>query len=688
MTLVLAGGEFDLQDISNEVKDMWKKFKISVVLILFLFLANVSHGQTITVRLADQAYKEFSYLEAIDLYSYAHDRDKKNVYVIRRLADCYRNIGRTEDVEKWLKVLIDMDQTTPDDLFNYSMALKGNGKYDESEAALKEFAVMRPEDGRINLEQSLLEYIDFLLKDSTRFRIESLPFNTKGSDWGPVLYENKLIFVSTGDPDDNRDIKYNWDNLPFLDLFSVNIDEYGNYSKSEIFAKNLMTSYHEGPATFDAKKKRMYFNSNRTTKATGNKGEENNLQIYYADFENGIWQLKGEFKYNDKRFNLRHPSLNAAGDVLFFASDMPGGKGRNDIYWCRLENGEWGHPINLEEINTEGEEVFPFIAPDGVLYFSSDGLGGMGGLDVYMALPDRGVFQKGLNMGYPINSSKDDFGLILDEIGMNGYFSSNRPGGKGYDDIYKVEILNIPVQIRGTVRDRINMFELPGAKIAMLDENMDTISVTYSKEDGEFIFPGFKQRNYRLVVSKEDYISAEKDISTYNKLPNEKIEVEMFIEMNFDLLDDPDQLEPLSLEMVNGSELQIIQIEHINYGYDSDKILPEAAYILDKVATMVKQYPDLEVRIESHTDSKGSDEYNLKLSKERATSAYKYLVSKGIDPLKVEYSGFGETQLLNQCDDGVECTEEENAINRRSIIKVVRRGKYKTNRSSRSIFYF
>jgi outer membrane protein OmpA-like peptidoglycan-associated protein/tetratricopeptide (TPR) repeat protein len=667
---------------------MWKKIKISVVFILFLFLANGSFGQKITVRLADQAYKDFSWLEAIDLYTYAHERDLKNAYVVRRLADCYRNIGKTEESEKWFKTLIDMNEQTPDDLFNYSMALKANGKYDDSDKALKEYATMRPEDGRINLQQSLLDYIDFLLQDSIRYKIESLPFNTRGSDWGPVLYENKLVFVSTGDPDESRDIKYNWDNLPFLDLYSVDIDEYGNYSKSEVFAKNLMTSYHEGPATFDAKNKRMYFNSNRTTKATGSKGEENNLQIFYADFENGLWQLKGEFKYNDKRYNLRHPSLNAAGDVLFFASDMAGGKGGNDIYWCRLENGEWGQPINLEEINTEGEEVFPFIAPDGVLYFSSNGLGGMGGLDIYMALPDRGVYKSVENMGYPINSSHDDFGLILDEVGMNGYFSSNRPGGKGFDDIYKVEILYIPVQIRGTVRDRINMFEIPGARIALLDENLDTVGVTLSKEDGEFIFAGFKQRNYHLVVTKQDYITAEKDISTYNKLPNEKIEVEMFIEMNFDLLEDPDQLEPLSMEMVNGSEIQIIQIEHINYGYDSDKILPDAAYILDKVVTMVKQYTDLEVRIESHTDAKGSDEYNLRLSKERATSAFNYLKSKGIDPLKVEYSGFGETQLLNHCDDGVECTEEENAINRRSIIKVVRRGKYKTNRSSRSIFYF
>jgi outer membrane protein OmpA-like peptidoglycan-associated protein len=171
-------------------------------------------------------------------------------------------------------------------------------------------------------------------------------------------------------------------------------------------------------------------------------------------------------------------------------------------------------------------------------------------------------------------------------------------------------------------------------------------------------------------------------------LPNEKIQVEIFIEMDFSLMDRPDRLEPLSLERIGGEELQIIQIEHINYGFDSDAVLPESAFILNKVIDMINQYPDLEVIIESHTDSKGSDEYNLRLSKRRAASAYKYINDKGVRSEAIEYAGYGETQLLNHCDDGVECNEEEHALNRRSIIKVVRRGKFQQGRSSRSMFYF
>lgn len=672
---------------------MLRKIKTYIGLTLMaLLLSNISFGQVkLTIKLADNAYHDFSWNEAIDLYLYAFEKDPENIHVIRRLADSYRNLGNTDESEIWYTKLVELNEAYPEDLFNYAMALKSNGKYNESQEYLEQFAELRPEDGRVNLEQSILDYITFLEQDSSRYIVKQLPFNTKGDEWGPVFYLNKIVFVSTGDPDENRDIKYKWDNLPFLDLYSVDVDEYGNYSKPDVFAKEVMSSYHDGPATFDVKNNRMYYNSNRSTKNTSSKvEEENNLQIYYADFENGKWVQKGGFKYNNELYSYAHPSIDANGDLMYFSSDRPGGKGGNDIWWCRQVNGEWGEPVNLEDINTEGNEAFPYIAPDRVLYFASDGLGGMGGLDIYMAIPDRGVYttKNVENMGFPVNSSKDDFAIVLHDDGMSGYFSSNRPGGLGYDDIYHLDILYIPVQISGTVRDRINTFEIAGAKVALIDENKDTVDIAYSKEDGEFVFKAYKQRNYKLVVSNENYITVEKDVSTYGKLPNENIQVEIFIEMSFDMMEAPDELEPLSLEIDGQDELQIIQIEHINYGFDSDKILPDAAVILNKVIELVKQYPDLEIKVESHTDSKGSDEYNLKLSKLRAKSAYNYLISNGIAANTVEYTGYGETQLLNQCENDVECTEEEHAINRRSIIKVIRRGKYKTKRNSRSIFYF
>lgn len=670
---------------------MWKEYRKHIWLTLtVIFLAGAVNGQltNLTIRMADKAFHDFAWDEAIELYSHVHEKNPENVYVIRKLADSYRNKGETEQVEQWLKLLIDMGEEQPEDLFNYAMALKSNGKYHQSEKYLKEFSYLRPEDGRVLTQQSLLDYVNFLLQDSDRYELKTVPFNTKGADWGPTFYKNNIVFVSTGDPDKSRDLKYNWDNLPFLDMYYVEVDEYGNYSESDIFAKNLQTSFHDGPATFDENIDRMYFNSNRTTKNVAREAEENNLQIYYADFEDGKWVEKGGFKFNNERENYRHPSISADGNILYFSSDRPGGKGKNDIWWCRKVNGEWSEPFNLEEINTEGDEIFPFIGADGVLYFTSNGRpGGLGGLDIFMALPDRGVYSKVEPMGYPINTSKDDFGLILDENGMSGYFSSDRPGGLGHDDIYYVDILWIPVQIVGTVRDKINTFEISGAQIALLDENMDTVDVAISKEDGQFVFSAFKQRNYKLVISKEDYIPAEKEVSTYNRLPNEDIPVEIFIEMDFEVMDEG-RLEPLSLERIDGQELQVIQIEHINYGFDSDAIIPEAARTMDKIIELMGQYEDLEIIVESHTDCVGSDEYNLRLSKRRAQSAFNYLNKKGIDADIIEYTGFGETQLLNHCDDGIDCSDDEHAINRRSIIKVVRRGAYKTRSNTRGLFYF
>lgn len=660
---------------------------ITLAATLMILAIEVANGQKITLKLADEAYNEFSWNEAIELYEYAFKKDRNNPFIIRRLADCNRNIGNTVEVEKWIRKLVEVNATNAEDLFHFSMALKSNGKFNESEQNLKKYALLRPEDGRVQMQQSLLEYINFLVRDSSRFIVKSVPFNTKGSDWGAVFYDSMIVYASTGPPNLLKKI-YNWDKLPFLDLYYVDIDSTGFYSKPKPFAPAVMSEYHDGPATFDAKQKRMYFNSNRQIeKKNQNDEEELNLQIYYADFKDGEWVYRGGFTYNDTKFNLRHPCLDPTGDVLYFASDMPGGKGENDIYWCRKEHGRWGRPINLEEINSEGEEAFPFISNDGVLYFASDGLGGMGGLDIYMALPDRGVFKNVENMGYPINSSKDDFAFTMMADGESGFLSSNRLGGKGFDDIYHFEMRYTPVIIKGTVRDRENYIEIANAKVSLIDENNDTIKIAYTKEDGGYIFGAYRNRNYKVVASKEFFATSEKEVTTYNRMPNEKIIVDHLLETDYQMID-LDEIEPLSLEKESEEQIEVIVVEHINFDFDRYNVNPEAAGKLNQLISTLEMYPEYEVRIESHTDSRGSDEYNLGLSKSRALATFEYLIDHGVDPLIIEYNGFGETQLLNRCDDGVDCSDEEHAVNRRSMIKLVRRRTQQIDRKSRNIFYF
>ena len=662
-----------------------------LLLNLLLFLLFVSEGfaQKVTIKLADKSFEDFAFVEAIDLYEFAFKKDSTNNYVVRQIAEANRNIGNTEEVEYWLKKLIDRHAEKPEDIFNYSQALKSNGKYFQAEQWLKEYSDLRPEDGRVNLQVSLLEYIQFLMRDSTKYEIRDVATNTVGSDMGPAFYKDKLIFSSTSLGNQSAGIKYKWNDLPFLDLYIANINPDGNLSAPKPFAPKLKTSYHDGPVSYDETNNRLYFTRNNFVKGRTFKGEDGtiNLKLFIAKQNEGEWVYSEDFKYNSDDYSVGHPSIDKTGKILYFASDMPGGYGKSDIYFSVLSDGKWSEPFNLgPKVNTEGNEFFPFISYDGVLYFASDGHGGLGGLDIYFSVPERGVFGSIENMGYPVNSSKDDFALVLDKTGVKGYFTSNRQGGKGDDDLYSLKIKRIPVIIRGVVKDRDTQVVLPDAKISVVNENLDTIATSITRVDGQFEFEVNKGQEYVINVKKEFYFENEKAVSTASLRPNDEVFVEIFLEQ--DIEEDDNYPEPISMEEENNEPLQIIELEYINYDLDKWNIRPDAQVILDRLVGVLNEYPDLEIRLESHTDSRGSDEYNMLLSKRRARAAFEYLVSKGIDPMRMRYEGYGETRLLNNCGNGVPCTEAEHEVNRRTIVKVVRKGVYQGKRGQRSIFYF
>ena len=669
-----------------------------MVRILYIFLFALvldflypvqGYCQKLTTKLADKSFEEFAYIEAIGLYEFAYQKDTTDNYVVKRLAEANRNIGNTEEVERWLKKLIDRKAEVPEDLFNYSQALKSNGKYLIAEQWLKEYSELRPEDGRVNIQVSLLEYIQFLMRDSMNYEIMNTAINTRGSDLGPAFYNDKLIFSSTS-IDTKAGPTYNWNELPYLDLYSASIGVYGDLNSVEPFAPKLKTPYHDGPVSFDQKKNIIYFTRNNILKGKTSKSKEGvvNLKIFQGELIDKEWKLTGGFRYNSDEYSVGHPSVNKNGDVLYFASDMPGGYGKSDIYFSVFSGGQWSKPFNLgPKINTEGNEFFPFISPDGVLYFASNGHGGLGGLDVYFSVPERGVFNSIENMGFPINSARDDFGLSLDSTGMKGYFTSNRPRGRGDDDIYFLKIKHVPVIIRGVVKDRDTKEILESAVVSIIDENGKTVLSSITGTDGQFEFEVNKGQQYVINVTRESYFENENIVATAALRPNDEIFSELFLEQKVEEATD-NYPAPKSLEMEDGVALQVIELEYINYNLDKSDIRPDAAATLDKLILLMKEFPDLEIRVESHTDARGSDEYNMVLSKKRAKAAFDYLVSKGIDPMRMLYQGYGETRLLNNCANGVDCTDEQHEVNRRSIVKVVRKGEYKEKRGSNSIFYF
>jgi outer membrane protein OmpA-like peptidoglycan-associated protein len=290
-------------------------------------------------------------------------------------------------------------------------------------------------------------------------------------------------------------------------------------------------------------------------------------------------------------------------------------------------------------------------------------------------------------MGYPVNSPKDDFAMVLDSTGMKGYFSSNRAGGKGDDDLHFLKIKHVPVIIRGVIKDRDTKDVLADAQISVINESGNTILTSVTRIDGQFEFEVNKGQDYIINVIKEFYFENEKIVGTSMLRPNDEVFSEIFLEQKIEEAD-ANFLAPKSMEEENGEALQIVELEYINYNLDKADINPNAAATLDKLIALLKEHPDLEIRIESHTDSRGSDEYNMLLSKKRAKAAFDYVVAKGIDSKRLLYQGYGETKLLNNCTNGVECTEEQHEVNRRSIVKVVRKGEYKEKRDQKSIYYF
>jgi outer membrane protein OmpA-like peptidoglycan-associated protein len=668
-----------------------KYFKILFIVCLICSIS-IAKGQRMTIKMADRYFKDFAFVDAIELYEYAYRKDTTNAHVVRQIAECYRNIGKTEKVEFWLKKLINRGNENADDLFNFSQALKSNGKYTEAQSWLEKYAQMRPEDGRVNMQVSLLEYIKFLKRDSTRFQVRPTGINTPLSEFGPAYYKDNIVFSSNRENSLIVQRKNRWDDKPFLDLYIARIDESGDLLSPKHFAPKIKSKYHEGPVAFNRSGTTMYLTKNNVYQGKARTSKEGitNLKIYVAKEVDGNWQVRYGLPFNSNEYSVGHASIDKTGRTLYFTSDMPGGYGGSDLYFSVYSNGKWSEPFNLgPKVNTEGNEMFPYISDEGVLYFASNGHGGLGGLDLYMATPERGVFTRIENLGYPVNSSKDDFGLVLNLDGTEGYFSSNRNGGKGLDDIYHLIIKRIPIIIKGVVRDRITNEEIADAKITLVNSNGDEIKSEFSKLDGLFEFVVNKGNDYTLKVEKADYISNERPLSTKALRPNSEVFTEIFIEQDFEMVADEDNLpEPLQIEEEDGEALQVLMLEYINYDLNKTNIRDDAAEVLDRLAALLTEYPDLEIRLESHTDSRGSDEYNMLLSKRRARAAFEYLVSKGIDPMRVRYEGFGETQLINHCEDGVDCSEEEHEVNRRTIVKAVRKGEYKSKRTKRSIFYF
>lgn len=631
--------------------------KTRLLVLILILSCSLSFAQ---VKLADKFFENFGYIKAIELYEKAVEKGDKSAHVLTRLGDAYYNNAKSDKAAYWYgEAVKEHNDIGAEYIFKYIQSLRSIGNFEDADKWFTELSAAQKGDSRLkgyNPDEIDL-YSKLSAKNDVLVSIENLPFNSENSDFGSYVYNNTLYFASSRG--DSKKV-YSWNKEPFLDLYQVSIipsetnKTYGE--PKELSAKDVNTDYHEASVAVTNDGKTMYFtrdNINKRKRLNYDKEGTTHLKLYRATLVENQWTNSIELPFNDDVYSTGHPTLSADNKTLFFVSDREGGIGQTDIYSVVInDNGTYGDPKNLGElINTEGREMFPFVSKDNTLYFSSDGYLNLGLLDIFKSNILKEERSEPENIGAPFNSGYDDFGYYIDSETNEGFFTSNRPNGKGSDDIYSFNSYECQQELKGVARDSKTNIILSGVTVRLIDETGKVIEEVITKDGGEYRFTIDCNTTYTITGNKPDYKDDRKTLITKDE--HEKI-------TTIDL-----SLEPLIIDN------QIV-INPIFFDFDKSNIRTDAQYELENIVDVLRKHPTMIIKIESHTDSRGRDKYNLKLSDRRAKSTREYLISRGIDEKRIESAnGFGETQLLNKCANNVKCNEEEHQLNRRSYFYII-----------------
>ena len=629
-----------------------------VLLTLVLFYTGITFSQIKKIQKADKQFDRFSYIDAREIYLKVVEDGYTSAEIYQKLGDTYYWNSDYANAAKWYSRLVEEypDKAGADYYFRAAQSLKTLGDINEAEKMMTAFRMKDSMSSRVTRFVNDASYLEKIV--SKKFLLNKVSVNTSYSDFGPSFYGDKQLVYATSSNKSEGFKVYEWNQQPFLDLFMADIDELGNLSNPRPLSSEINTSYHESSTSFTKDGKTVYFTRNNYI--DGKKGRDKDktirLKLYRASRSgDGNWGNVVELPFNSKEYSVAHPALSPDEKRLYFSSDMPGTIGMSDLWYVDIiGDNVYGLPVNLGEgINTEARESFPYISEAGNLYYSTDGLAGLGGYDVYVTkLDENGKPTDIINLGEPANSSQDDFGFILNEEKGFGYLSSNRGGSGGSidDEIYRITG-KCQIFIKGTVYDIDSQALLPGAEVTLLDSNNNVVDTTIVGEDAAYSFEAECESMYSVRGTKANYSPNEKIIET----PDSSDEI----------------IVPLPLKIIDPcppNDLGCrLSLQPIYFDFDRYNIRPDAEIEIAKVLAAMRQYPELIIHIESHTDSRAPFKYNETLSEKRAQSTLNWLVEKGIDRARLSAKGYGEYQLTNQCRDGVECTEEEHQLNRRSM---------------------
>lgn len=637
--------------------------------ILTISLINC-YAQKGSINRATQDYEKFSYVRTSAILLDVANKGYKSADLFEKLGNSFYFNNDMKEAAKWYGELMSLDEEEikPEYYYRYAQTLKAIENYTESDKWMTKFTEANQSDKRAIKFTSLPDYLKAIDLKSEDIQIVNLPFNSANSDFGSTLIDNQFIFASSRGTGRN----YAWNNQPFLELYSTSKATDGTFSDLKKFNNRVNTKYHESSVAFHPDGNTMYFTRNNFFKHRLKRDGEgvNRLQLYFAKkAEDGSWRNIKPIHFNNESYSVAHPTINVKGNKLIFATDMPGTLGLSDLFVADIDkDGTLGNPVNLgPSINTEAQETFPFINEKGDLYFSSNGYSGLGGLDIYKIKDFESKLENGEtnyiaeNVGKPINSVNDDFAYYEDLKASEGYFSSNREGGKGDDDIYWFKFPDCSQKLVGKVFDKKTNQLLAGAKVVLINSEGSIVEEQVVGDDATYNFNTLNcDSQYLVRVSKESYETSEIRVTS-----NLNIKEQLIVDI------------PLILDEVmiaEGTNLRdAFGLNPIYFDLDKSNIRPDAEVELQKIVAVLNKYPNMTIDVRSHTDSRATTSYNDALSERRNKATIDYLIEKGkIEANRITGKGYGESELINKCSDGATCTEEEHQINRRSDFIIVK----------------
>ncbi len=647
------------------------------------------------------------------------------------IADCYRKTFDYENAAKWYSEAVTHDDAQAVTFLHYGHLLMQNKRFDEAHAMFVKYSEHVPHDGRGKAFMQNLGDLERHLKDSLFVVIDDLPFNTIYEDFGATPYNDGIVFASARDEGSAVAAEFKWLGSPFLDLYFIP-RKGDNWGDPDPIRGEMNSKYHESNFTFDEASGFAWFTRNNLIGKEEGYNDNNIilLKIYGGKMNGKECNEILEFPFNDDHHSVTHPFVTPGGDWLYFVSDQPGGFGGKDIYRSKRQGDSWAAPENLGNIvNTPGDEVFPFVHTNGTLFFSSDGQPGLGHLDIFrMDLNSPESFVH--NLGYPINTAWDDFGYYLDSARLGGFLSSNRPGGKGMDDLYSFRVAMTDVFL--SVYDSIARLPLEDVRVTIFDGAGMPVMEKFTNYSGNVNFTIQSGLDYSLTITSPEFepvpvtigklpaLNITDTVWLYNPPPamvaivvdsatrsciagatvflidksvgdtvkrisdrNGRFAIQLRRSSEYNLyVKAPKYLAFVSdvkttIQAYDGDTVIPLRMEPIRIGepivlknihYEFDRaVIREMDYPeFQKVIDLMLRNPEIQVEMSSHTDCRGSAWYNEYLSQRRAESALTFLIANGIGKERITARGYGESKLLNTCSDGVNCSETDHAFNRRT----------------------